>query len=228
VIPIQRLPYPAGALEPHLSTRTLLAHYQHYVGYVRRVNDLSRGRFRTSSEALQAAVRGAFVDEGARAHPALRLEPELPSGVAHSALCSPGTLYEQAAQALAHEEYFAGMSPQSGGPTGALADALAYGYGDLATARRMWVDQATGQFGSGWVWLAVPPPRAGGISTGVPAMTALPNAHRPRGRILTLMDVWEHAYYLDYEGDRRQYAEVWWDHLCDWQRADARFRNAVR
>jgi len=56
VIPIQRLPYPAGALEPYLSTRTLLAHYQHYVGYVRRVNDLSRGRFRTSSEALQAAT----------------------------------------------------------------------------------------------------------------------------------------------------------------------------
>jgi Fe-Mn family superoxide dismutase len=72
-----------------------------------------------------------------------------------------------------------------------------------------WKAAANTVFGSGWVWLTLTP-------DGRPMVQATPDAERPSGRPLAVMDVWEHAYYLDYPDQKSRYVDEWWDHLADW------------
>lgn len=117
-------------------------------------------------------------------------------------------LFEQAAQAWSHEVYFHSMAPPSSGRT-RLTPALQQRLGPDFVQR--WVDAAQSVFGSGWVWLV-------DTSMKGPRIVTTKDAAIPAGRVLLVMDVWEHAYWCDYPGERNVYAAAWITELADWSK----------
>jgi Fe-Mn family superoxide dismutase len=187
-ITLPELPYAADALEPHVSARTLEFHHgKHHKAYVDKLNVAIDG---TGYEGR------TLEDIIAAAHKAAD------TGV-----------FNNAAQAWNHTFLWHSMSPDGGGePGGALAEAINARFGDLDGFREKFKAAALGQFGSGWTWLV----HNGGvldiISTGN-AETPLTDDLTP---LLTL-DVWEHAYYLDYQNKRDAYIDAYLDKLINWE-----------
>jgi superoxide dismutase len=124
-----------------------------------------------------------------------------------------GGIYNQAAQIWNHSFFWNCMKPQGGGqPTGALADAIDAKWGGLAEFKKAFVTSAVGNFGSGWTWLVK---KAGGgleiVNMGA-AGTPLTTGDTP---VLTV-DVWEHAYYIDYRNMRQKFVETFFEQLVNW------------
>jgi len=123
-----------------------------------------------------------------------------------------GHVFELAAQVWNHDFLWRSMSPQGGGsPRGPLADALARSFGDVDGFRSMFRMEAAEHFGSGWLWLVV--------DRGHLRVVATDNAQLPltRGQTpLVTLDLWEHAYYLDYRNERKRYVEAFLAHLINW------------
>ena len=186
-IEFSNLPYAIDALEPHVSARTLEFHHgKHHKAYVDKLN---------------AAIAGTDLDSQS-------LEGII--AAAHEA--SDSGVFNNAAQAWNHTFLWHSMSPNGGSePTGALADAINEKYGDLAGFRAEFKKSALGQFGSGWTWLVRTPDGLDIVSTGN-ADTPLVHGATP---LLTL-DVWEHAYYLDYQNKRDAYVDSFLSKLVNW------------
>jgi Fe-Mn family superoxide dismutase len=172
-IELPELPYPADALEPWISRRTLQVHHgKHHRGYVDKVKALVGD----SGETLEAVVARAAGDASQR------------------------VLFNNAAQAWNHAFYWRSLRPKAGpAPAGLTPWAEA-----LKRA-------ALGHFGSGWAWLV----RDGaGLKVMTTANADTPIAHGLEP--LLVIDVWEHAYYLDYQERRAAYADAVVDNLLDW------------
>lgn len=190
-IELPPLPYPEGALAPHISARTLSFHYgRHHAGYVAKLAGLvADGDFGDST--LEEIVAAA----------------------------EPGPLFDNAAQAWNHDFYWHSMSPDGGGgPGGALGAAVDRAFGSADAFKEEFAAAARAKFGSGWVWLV-----ADGASLRIDATD---NADTPLAHGLTpllTIDVWEHAYYLDYQNDRAAYVDAFIERLIDWESASARF-----
>ena len=118
-----------------------------------------------------------------------------------------------------HSMFWQIMSSKGGGePSGALADAIKKAFGDFKTFTEKMSAAAVGQFGSGWGWLVKG-------SDGSLAVLATPNQDNPisNGRIAILgVDVWEHAYYLNYQNRRPDYVKAWWN-VVNWEEVSQRF-----
>jgi Fe-Mn family superoxide dismutase len=128
-------------------------------------------------------------------------------------------VFNNAAQAWNHTFLWYSMSPSGGGePAGALADAIKDRFGGLAAFRDAFKNSALGQFGSGWTWL-VRTAEGVDIATTGNAETPLTDGVTP---LLTL-DVWEHAYYLDYQNKRDAYVEAFLANLINWEFAASNF-----
>jgi len=190
------LPYAKGALEPHLSARTLEFHYErHHRGYLEKLRGLVAG---TPDEHL-----------------------ELTDLVTQSS----GAVFDNAAQVWNHTFYWNSMAPDGGGEvSGPLGEAIVGSFGSFAAFRKEFVARAAGLFGSGYVWLTFDP------TAERLAIEPMKDADNPllveRVPLLT-MDVWEHAYYLDYQNRRPQYAEAFVDHLANWAFAQDNLRKAT-
>lgn len=195
-MPIQfpSLPYAVDALEPHVSAKTLGFHYsKHHKGYVDKLN---------------AAIAGTAY-EG----------QSLAMIVSTSHDTDDTRVFNNAAQAWNHTFLWRSMSPDGGGePEGPLADAIKDRFGDLDGFRDAFTRSALGQFGSGWTWLVRTTKGVDIASTGN-ADTPLTAGVVP---LLTL-DVWEHAYYLDYQNKRDSYIEAFLTNLINWQFAARNF-----
>ena len=130
-----------------------------------------------------------------------------------------GGLYNNAGQTLNHNMYFEQFGPAAGGaPTGALAAQIDKQWGSLDAFQAEFVAKGGGLFGSGWVWLSAQ-------ADGTLVITQEPNAGNPlkKGlRPLLTFDVWEHAYYLDYQNRRPDYLKALWP-LVDWRVIEARY-----
>lgn len=192
------LPYPVHALEPHISRRTMEFHHgKHHDTYVSNLNRLIEGK----------AYAGMSLDE------IIRISAAKPGDRA---------IFDNAAQSWNHAEFWNSMRPGGGGePGGEIARLLREACGSYAGFRREFLDAAVGRFGSGWAWLVLDGARLAVIST--------PNADTPlaSGKTpLLVCDVWEHAYYLDYQNRRKAFVEAFLDHLVDWDRVAFRLRNA--
>lgn len=120
-------------------------------------------------------------------------------------------LREQAAQAWLHERYFDGMRPGSTPMSPGMHAALSSSFGGGSGFVQTWIRAASEVFGSGWVHLCVHRSRRPALRIVTSKDGWLPHEHP----ILT-MDVWEHAYYLDYPADRGGYARAWLEHLAHW------------
>lgn len=188
------LPYPQDALEPYISARTMSFHYgQHHKGYVDKLNKLVAGT-ELAAVPLEEVIR---------------MTTRIQSGAA---------VFNTAAQAWNHAFFWKSMRTGGGGkPPALLLARIEETFGSLDQFRTAFIEAATGLFGSGWVWL-VEEDNVLKIVTTSNADT--PVAHNQKA--LLCCDVWEHAYYLDYQNRRKDFVEAFLDHLVDWESAAAR------
>jgi Fe-Mn family superoxide dismutase len=133
---------------------------------------------------------------------------------------SSGGIFNNAAQIWNHTFFWNSMKPAGGGePAGALAAAIAAKFGGYAAFKEAFTKSAVGNFGSGWTWLVRKPDGSVDIVNTANAATPLTTADRP----LLTVDVWEHAYYIDYRNARPKFVETFLSHLANWDFAAANF-----
>jgi Fe-Mn family superoxide dismutase len=192
------LPYDYDALEPTISARTMhLHHDKHHRTYVATLNELL-DKAGKSPASLEAAIRDA-----ARAG-----KDEI-------------KLFNNAAQAWNHGFLWKSMTPQASEPDAELAKAIESAFG--ATLEQTFVEQGAAHFGSGWVWLVAD---AGG-KLSVRSTHDAEDMVTVEGRTpLLVCDLWEHAYYLDYQSDRKGYLTAWFKAAPNWSFASTQYAAA--
>jgi Fe-Mn family superoxide dismutase len=132
---------------------------------------------------------------------------------------SSGGIFNNAAQIWNHTFYWDSLSPKGGGaPTGALADAINAKWGSFDKFKEELTKTAVGTFGSGWAWLVKNADGSLGLVSTSNAATPLTTDAKP----LITVDVWEHAYYIDYRNARPKYLEAFWA-LANWEFASKNF-----
>lgn len=182
------LPYAQDALAPHISAETLGFHHgKHHAAYVGKMNDAIAG---TDDEALslEDLIRKAAKDGNQG-------------------------LFNNAAQTWNHTFYWNSMTPNGGGaPTGDLADRIDRDFGSLENFKKAFADAGATQFGSGWAWLVV---KDGKLDVRKTLNAETPLTEDGVVPLLT-MDVWEHAYYLDFQNRRPDYITTFLDKLVNW------------
>ncbi len=189
-IPLPALPYDQGALQPVISSRTLEFHYgKHHKTYVDTLNKLIAGT--------------EFAE--------LPLEKIIKATAGHSEHVA---IFHNAAQAWNHTFYWRSLKPKGGGePPAILKRLMESSFGSVDACKKELANAAVGQFGSGWAWLVVQDgEKLKVVKTG--------DADDPlaRGdRALLTIDVWEHAYYLDYQNRRVDYVSALLDKLANWE-----------
>lgn len=194
------LPWANDALEPIISANTLSFHYgKHHQAYLTNLNTLlaanpALGFTGLSLEAIIRATAG-------------KKDPVLLS------------IYRNAAQVYNHDFYWNSLTPTGGGePVGEIADRINADFGDYATFRTRLIDTAVGQFGTGWAWVVASARKKISIISSNDADTPL--TLKPAMTPLLTIDVWEHAYYLDYQNGRKTYVTAVVDKLLDWDFAN--------
>ena len=182
------LPYAKDALAPHISANTLDFHHgKHHNAYVTNLNNLTKDT-PLASESLEGVIRAVAGD------------------------ASKAGVFNNAAQVWNHTFYWNCMKPGGGGqPSAAVASALASAFGSFEKFKEEFKNACVTQFGSGWGWLVV---ADGALKISKTANADLPLAHG-QAALLTC-DVWEHAYYLDYQNRRPDYVQVFLDNLVNW------------
>ena len=193
------LPYAEDALEPYIDARTMGIHYgKHHAGYTRKLN---------------AAIEGADL-AGKSIEDILGNLDAVPASI-RTAVRNNGGGYAN------HNLFWSIMSPNGGGePTGALADAINGAFGGFAEFQSAFSAAAAGQFGSGWAWLVA---EGGAVS-----VTSTPNQDTPLmvGKTPILgIDVWEHAYYLNYQNRRPDYIAAFFN-VINWAQAAENYAAA--
>jgi Fe-Mn family superoxide dismutase len=125
----------------------------------------------------------------------------------------PGGIFNNAAQTWNHTFFWHCLKPKGGGePTGALMDAITRTWGSFADFKKAFITAAVGNFGSGWTWLVKKQHGALDVVNTSNAATPLTSGDVP----LLTVDVWEHAYYIDYRNARPKFVETVFDHLMNW------------
>jgi superoxide dismutase, Fe-Mn family len=187
------LPYPPNALEPHISARTLEFHHgKHHKTYVDTANKLLAGTG-LEDNSLEEIIIGTAGDPARTA------------------------LFNNVAQVWNHSFYWQCMKAGGGGkPAGKVARMIDDSWGSFDKLVEELKNAGTGQFGSGWAWLVE--------SGGKLEVMKTPNAENPlqhKKRPLLTVDVWEHAYYLDYQNRRADYLATFIDKLVNWDFVNA-------
>jgi Fe-Mn family superoxide dismutase len=150
-------------------------------------------------------------------------KPEANKSLEEVIMSSDGKVFNNAAQIWNHTFYWSCMKPHGGGqPTGPIGDAIKRDFGSYEAFATAFSEAAAGQFGSGWAWLV--------LDKGKLAVTGTPNADLPmkhgKTALLTI-DVWEHAYYIDFRNQRPKYIETFLGHLANWDFAAQNFSSGV-
>ena len=182
------LPYEKNALAPHVSEQTLEFHYgKHHQAYATNLNNLVVGT-ENESKNLEDLIR-------------------LSAGKADMA-----GIFNNAAQVLNHTFFWNCMKPNGGGmPTGVIAEKINTSFGSYEKFAADFKQAALTQFGSGWAWLVQD---GNDLKITKTANADLPMAHNQKA--LLTCDVWEHAYYLDYQNRRADFVQTFLDHLVNW------------
>ena len=182
------LPYGLDALEPNISRSTLEFHHgKHHAAYVTNLNNLVAGTD-LEDKSLEDTITAVAGDAGK-------------AGV-----------FNNAAQVWNHSFYWQCMKPGGGGqPTGALAEKINADFGSYEAFVEQFKTAGATQFGSGWAWLVLD---GGTLKVTKTANADLPLAHGQKA--LLTMDVWEHAYYLDYQNRRPDYMTTYLEKLVNW------------
>jgi Fe-Mn family superoxide dismutase len=191
------LPYDEGALAPTISANTMSFHYgKHHKAYVDKLNDLVAGTEYAEMQ-LENVVRATAGDS------------------------SKQDLFNNAGQAWNHTFFWSCLSPRGGAPTGSMMQAIERDFGSYDTFKEEFAKGGASQFGSGWVWLVAD---AGKLSIQKTANAVSPMAEGKR--CLLTIDVWEHAYYLDYQNRRPDFLKAVIGKLLNWDFAVQNFERA--
>lgn len=196
------LNYGFDALEPHIDARTMEIHHdKHHAGYTSKLNTAIEGT-ELNDKSIEEILAGASV---------------LPSAVRNNG----GGFYN-------HSLFWSVMSPNGGGqPSGDLADAINDSFGSFDKFKEEFSAAAGGQFGSGWAWLCV--------TDGKLQVCSTPNQDNPLmdvdsngcgGTPILGVDVWEHAYYLNYQNRRPDYVNAFFN-VVDWDAVSKRYQAAM-
>lgn len=192
------LPFDYTALEPHVSKSTLEFHHdKHHAAYVKKYNDMVKGTD-MESKSIEEVIKATYNDS------------------------SKAGIFNNAAQAWNHTFYWNCIKPSGGGkPSGALADKIAADFGSFDKFKEEFATAAATQFGSGWAWLV--------LDKGTLKVAKTSNAENPIAMGLTpllTIDVWEHAYYLDYQNKRPDYIETFISSLINWDFVTEQMKKA--
>ncbi|HWK43077.1 MAG TPA: superoxide dismutase [Stellaceae bacterium] len=182
------LPYPKTALEPNMSEKTFDFHYgKHHQAYVTNLNNLVKDS-PMADQSLEQIIVATAKDE------------------------SKAGVFNNAAQVWNHTFFWSCMKPGGGGaPSGALAEKIAKAFGSLDAFKEQFKAAAVSQFGSGWAWLVLDKGELK-ITKTANAVTPVATGQTP----LLTVDVWEHAYYLDYQNRRPDFVQTFLDKLVNW------------
>lgn len=194
------LPYAYDALEPHIDARTMEIHYsKHHAGYVAKLNKALE-----KSGKSPASLEAIFKDITA-----------YDTAVRNNA----GGHYN-------HTLFWSVLTPSRTKPSKALRAAVERDFGGMDKLREAFLDAASGRFGSGWAWVIVTPEKT-------LAVTSTPNQDNPlmqdvreRGTPVLGADVWEHAYYLNYQNKRGDYLEALWN-IINWDEVSRRYEETL-
>jgi len=190
------LPYAFNALEPHIDAKTMEIHHdRHHKAYTDNLNKAIEG-----TPADNLSIEDILKDIS-KYTPAVRN--------------NGGGFYN-------HNLFWTMMSPNAGGmPTGNLADAIYSTFGSFQTFKEQFSNAGVTRFGSGWAWLY--------LQDGTLKIGSTPNQDNPlmdvseiKGIPILCLDVWEHAYYLNYQNKRPDYIAAWWN-VVNWEEAGRRF-----
>jgi len=194
------LPYAEDALEPYIDARTMGIHYgKHHQGYVNKLNAALDGHSALQSKSIEDLLSDLSA---------------IPESIRTAVRNNGGGHYN-------HSLFWPSMSPDGGGaPSGALADAINSAFGSVDSFKEQFTSASGSRFGSGWGWLA--------LDGGNLVVTSTPNQDNPISDGMTPLlglDVWEHAYYLNYQNRRPDYIAAWWN-VVNWDEVAKRFEAA--
>ena len=187
------LPYGETDLEPWISRKTIEFHYgKHHKAYADKTKELLKD-YSSQPPSLEEIIKQT------------------------AGLPEKAVLFNNAAQTWNHDFYWKSLKPNGGGmPDDRLSRMIDASFGNLGNLKQALLDAALSQFGSGWVWLVLDGDKLKATKT--------PNAANPliqRQIPLLTIDVWEHAYYLDYQNRRADYVKALMDHLLNWDFAES-------
>ena len=187
-IELPKLPFEDNALAPTISSNTISFHYgKHHKTYV---------------DNLNKAIAGTDLAE----------KPLVDIVRAVAGKPDKAAVFNNSAQVWNHTFYWNSLSPKAMSPSKDLADRIEKDLGGMAKFKEQFAAAAMGQFGSGWAWLV--------LDGGVLKVTKTPNAETPittSAKPLLTLDVWEHAYYLDFQNRRADYVAAVLDKLLNWE-----------
>lgn len=193
------LPYASNALEPHIDARTMEIHHdKHHNAYVTNLNNAIAGK---PEEKLS-------IEE-----------------ICKNVSKYPAAVRNNGGGHYNHSLFWTIMGPKGGGaPAGAVADAINAAFGSFDEFKAKFAAAAAGRFGSGWAWLIVD-------GSGKLQVTSTPNQDNPlmdvaevKGTPILGLDVWEHAYYLNYQNRRPDYISAFWN-VINWDEVGKRFKK---
>ncbi len=182
------LPWPEDALEPYTSAKTISFHYgKHHKAYVDNLNKLVAGTD-LENKSLEEVILAAKADPGKVG------------------------IFNNAAQVWNHTFFWNCLKPGGGGqPQGMVAQRITETFGGYDKFAEQFKNAAVTRFGSGWGWLV--------LDGGALKIVSTPNADDPLAngqKALLTVDVWEHAYYLDYQNRRPDFVQAFLDHMVNW------------
>lgn len=197
---LPELPYAADSLEPHIDATTMNIHHgKHHAGYVSKTNAALEGHPDLAAKSIEDLMRGLS---------------DVPDSIR-------GAIRNNGGGHANHTLFWTILSPEGGGnPSGDLAAAIDSTFGSLDDFKQKFADAAATRFGSGWAWLSV--------DGGNLVVESTPNQDTPlsEGRTPILgLDVWEHAYYLNYQNRRPDYISAFWN-VVNWDEVARRYAEA--
>jgi len=199
------LPYAPDALEPHVDARTMEIHHgKHHAGYVSKLN---------------AAIEGTDWADATCPFDLCRQIGDMPDSI-RTAVRNNGGGHAN------HTLFWDIMGPGGSQPSGDLAKAIDRDFGSLDAMKEKFAAAAAGRFGSGWAWLVV---QGGKLAIGSTANQDNPVMGKAiagmDGKPILGLDVWEHAYYLNYQNRRPDYISAWWN-VVNWDKVAENFAKA--
>jgi Fe-Mn family superoxide dismutase len=206
---LPKLPYAFNALEPHIDARTMEIHWgKHHQAYINNANNALK-----DLPALAALSAEALIADLSKVPDAIR-----------------GPVRNNAGGHSNHSFFWTIMAPGAGGaPAGQLGAAIAATFGGFDKFKEEFAKAAATRFGSGWAWLVVTPDKK--LAVGSTANQDSPLMGKAvaglEGKPVLGLDVWEHAYYLNYQNRRPDYVTAWWN-VVNWHAAEAHYLAALK
>ena len=202
---LPRLPYAYDALEPHIDARTMEIHHtKHHQTYITKLNGAIEGNADLEGKSIEDLISD------------LSLVPE----------SIRGAVRNNGGGHANHSFFWNNLSPNGGGdPVGSLADAINSAFGSFDELKTQFANAGAARFGSGWAWVVAKADKT-------LAVTSTPNQDSPlmtgvadvEGTPIIGLDVWEHAYYLNYQNRRPDYIDAFWN-VVNWEQAEETYKS---